>query len=127
MAIHRLEIPDWLPSSINDLMRMHFHARNRLLKGEAELVAVYFLLAKIPQAEGKRRVTLTFAAPGVGGGRGAKVGDVDNRLKGLLDSLVKCGGLVDDAPAWMELGEIRAERGLKRTTIVLEDLEGDRE
>ncbi len=44
-------------------------------------------------------------------------------LKLIEDGLVKCGALRDDGPAWMELGEVRVERGERRgTVIVLEDI-----
>lgn len=117
---HRIEIPNWLPASVNGLMRMDRHKRNRVLSSDAQMVAGYALQADLPHAAGKRRVTLTFAAPG---GRGAKTGDADNRQKSCLDALVKCGALVDDSPAWVEV-VVCCVRGPKSTTIELEDCEG---
>ena len=49
--------------------------------------------------------------------------DPDNLLKSLLDALVHAKLLVDDSAAWVELGEVRVERGGHRKTVVtLEDL-----
>lgn len=119
MATHALTVPDWLPTRLNELLRMHWAVRRRALKAEAELVAGYAIQARVPKAEGKRRVSVTFHAPG---GRGAKTGDSDARLKGLLDSLVKCGLLVDDSPKWCLLGAVECVKGEKKTVVVLEDV-----
>lgn len=119
MATHALTLPDYLPLKVNDLLRMNRHARNRALKVEADLVAGYALQARLPHATGKRRVSVTFSAPG---GRGAKTADPDARLKGLLDALVRCGLLVDDSPDWCALGAVECERGQKQTRIILEEV-----
>lgn len=120
MPTHELIVPDWLPTSVNELLRMHYHARARAVRSDCEIVAGYALQARIPHAAGRRRVRLTFSAPG---GRGFKTGDVeDNRRKNLLDALVKCGLLVDDSPKWVEV-TAAAVRGPKQTVIVLEDVE----
>lgn len=112
-------IPDFLPLSINEMLRMKPGHRSRVLKAEGELVAGYFIQARIPHATTKRRVHLTFAAPE---GRGEKVGDPDARLKSLLDYLVRAGALVDDSAKWVETPPPTLERGKKRTVIVLEDI-----
>ncbi len=119
MATYVVSIPDFLPASLNVLLRMHWRDRRRTLRAESDLVAISLLQARVPPAHGRRRVSLTFSAPG---GSGAKTGDADNRLKGLLDALVKWRALKDDSPAWCELGEIRCLAGPKGTLITLEDL-----
>jgi hypothetical protein len=120
MPVHEISIPDFLPTTVNDLLRIHWAARNRLLKEEAQLVAVYARLHAVPPASCRRRVTIAFRAPG---GRGRKVGDPEARYKGLLDALVKCGCLVDDSDRWCDLLPRVRERGAVRTLIVLEDLD----
>lgn len=119
MVAYVIEIPDFLPATVNDLLRMHWAPRNRLLKEEAQLVALYARLAGVPPASCRRRVTIAFRAPG---GRRAKVGDPEARFKGLLDALVKCGCLVDDSDEFLDLMPRVRERGAVRTLIVLEDL-----
>jgi Holliday junction resolvase RusA-like endonuclease len=109
-------VPDFLPTSANRLMRMHYSARNRALKGDAELVAVYALQAGVAKAVGKRRLRMTFTS-------NDSLPDPDNCLKSLLDSLVKARLLLDDSPSYVELAAVSVKRGERRmTTVELEDV-----
>ncbi len=119
MPTFRVEIPNWLPATINTLLGLHWANAQKLKRADAQMVAAYALQAGVPHAEGKRKLTLTFAAPG---GRGAKTGDPDARLKSALDALVRCGMLVDDSPTWLELGAVTCVKGKRQTVIVLEDV-----
>jgi hypothetical protein len=120
--IYTITIDNWLPPTINRLMRMHFARRGKLLSEAATFVACYARLAEppVPPAWCRRRVTLTLSAPG---GDGPKVGDPDARLKVALDALVRAGMLVDDSDEWCELMPRVRLRGEVRTVITLEDLQ----
>ena len=112
--IHILEIDNWHPVSINKLLGTHPCKRSKLKRRDSDTVRVFAVSRNIPRALGKRGVTVIF--------RGLK-GDVDNRIKSLLDSLVVCGLLIDDNQQFLELGPIHAERGAASTVIILEDIE----
>jgi Holliday junction resolvase RusA-like endonuclease len=113
--IYTLTIPDWIPSSVNRLMS-RVSAR---IRGKQEDRLIVFAAAShtdIPTAIVKRRVSVHMIAPG-------RLPDPDNVLKSLLDSLVAARLLVDDNALWMELGQVKVERGPKRQTVItLEDL-----
>ncbi len=113
-----LTVPDWLPCPLNDLLRMHWAKRNRVLRIEAEFVAGYARLQHIPRARGKRRVSLRMVLQGQD-----KVRDADGCWKGILDHLVKARLLIDDSVEFVELGNVTFECGERRATaIVLEDI-----
>lgn len=113
---YRVDIPDFLPVSVNALLALHWSKRSRLKSADAAVVAAMCNHHGVPKATGKRRVSVTFRQS-----RG-RFADEDNRKKSLLDSLVACGRLVDDSPAWCEQGGVATERGPNRTVIVLEDV-----
>jgi hypothetical protein len=115
---HTLKIDGWHPAKINDLYRGHWAIRARLKRTDRELLAAYAKLAGIPQAEGKRRVSLVLTlAPGQRGG------DPDAYWKSTLDALVHAGLLLDDNRQGVELGTVTFRRGpARQTTILLEDL-----
>lgn len=113
-----VEIPNFIPASLNVLMRLHWSRRIARTAREADLVAGYCFKVGVPMATCKRRVTqrLTLA------GRD-KIRDDDNAWKGLLDALAAACMLVDDGPAWVERAALIQERGPRRmTTLILEDL-----
>lgn len=119
MPVHMISVPDWLPATLNEFMRQHWAVRRKTLSVAANLIAAYARLAGVPQASGRRRVTLTFFCRG---GRGRKSGDPDARLKVCLDALVRAGMLVDDDDRFCELAPRSRAYGPTRTVITLEDV-----
>lgn len=117
---HTLTIPRWTPTTLNRLLRMHWSARQRRLRADADLLAVYSLLQKVPKAAGKRRVAIELTV-----GLRSHRPDCDNVLKSSFDALVKAGLLLDDGPDACELGAVVVRFGRGReTTFTLQDLEG---
>lgn len=110
--IHFLIVEDWLPTSVNLLLQTHPMHRAKLKKRDAEVVGVAALQQAIPRASGKRRLFITLAQC-----RGRSP-DPDNVLKSLLDGLVKCGLLLDDAPNCCEIDKIAVLRGPRKMTYV---------
>lgn len=118
MPTHNLNLDGWLPTTLNQLMRLHHHARNRRLKGDADLIAVEAQYQDIPKATGKRRVSITIRQR-----KGVKTADPDAYLKSLLDALVSCQALVDDSGEWCEIGSVRYEVSERKGLVVeLEDI-----
>lgn len=113
----QIDIPRWIPTSVNKLMSHHWASANRLKRADTQMIGVYAAKASIPKAEGKRRVLTTIT---VNRGRAP---DPDNLQKSLNDALVKCGLLVDDSHIWLETKPVIIKRGkAKHTTIILEDM-----
>ena len=115
-VVWRVTIPNWLPISVNALLRLHWSKRSRAKRADAAVVAAHCNAACVPGAPGKRRVRVLYRQ------RKGRLSDPDNRWKSLLDALVVCGRLVDDSPVWCELGGVVVERGAMLTVIELEDI-----
>lgn len=112
----KITIPNWKPTSLNKLMRMHWGQRSKIIKGDKELIAHYS--KDMPKATTKRRVSLHIVL-----GKGSRQIDHDNLLKSLVDGLVSSGMLLDDRPDCMAIGDIAYSRGERDETIItLEDL-----
>lgn len=116
--IHRLIIPNWRPALLNN-MKGHWSNAARLKKLDRKAVWAHSLEQKIPRATGKRRVSLHIVLP-----KNGKKSDYDAPWKSLLDALVHAGMLIDDAPDYVEQGEITYSRDWYNpcTVIILEDL-----
>lgn len=115
---HTLTIPDFVPTTLNVLMRGRLRVRMQKARADRELIGYYALWSGIPKATGKRRVSLHVTA------QKGRLPDPDGLLKGALDSLVACGLLLDDDAARCELGAVTVVRGAKRETVfILEDKE----
>jgi hypothetical protein len=111
-------IPDWLPTSLNKLMRMHWAQRGRTLKVEAKMITTYARAAGVSKATGKRRVEICIVRAGRD-----KERDSDSSEKGIRDHLTACGALVDDNPQWLEMAPLRQSNGTRRSTVItIEDL-----
>ncbi len=112
-APYILEIPGYLPLSLNRLMRSR-----KLRMSEPKRAADHFTLAalvfRVPKATGKRRVSLVFTVQ-----KGKPKPDPDNLVKVVLDGLVKAGVLVDDSDEWCQLGGIRMEVGKHPKTMAI--------
>lgn len=116
MSTHVLTIDDWRPVGLNLLLRSHWAKRARLKRLDRETVAVYALALGVPKATGRRRVSVSVECC-------KSPPDADNVLKSLLDALTHCGLVIDDSPAWCELGTVAVARGPRdRTVVTLEDL-----
>lgn len=116
---YTIVIPDWHPASLNQLLALHWAERNRLKSIDATMIRAYGLEAGVPEAQGRRRVTLTLMS------RRTRR-DPDASWKSLLDGLVTAGFLIDDSDPFAELAPIRYATGPRTTIIELEDLEEDR-
>lgn len=118
---HRIEIPNWHPSRLNQFTDRHWSVRSQAKKRDREMIATYSLKADAPKATGRRRVSLEVLLK-----KGQRPPDEDAFWKSLLDGLVKAGMLTDDNRQGVQLGEIRHTRSRDAThgtTIVLEDVE----
>lgn len=115
----KLVIPRWRPALVNELRGHHMHAA-RLKKIDANMVAGYVALNRIPKAAGRRRVDLTLVLTT------GREPDEDAVWKSLKDALKLCGMLIDDGRRWCEQGNVIFDRGKERATVIqLTDLEGE--
>jgi Holliday junction resolvase RusA-like endonuclease len=113
----RVEISGWHPPSLNALLTMHWAKRAKLKKKAHRLIRDACLSVPVVHATGRRRVTQILTLAG-----NDRIRDDDNAWKAVLDSLVKCGALVDDRPEFVETMPVQYERGTERkTTLIIED------
>jgi hypothetical protein len=115
--IHTITIPDWLPPTLNQIMRGKLRTRMQLCRQCHKTIRSYGLAQKIPRATAKRRLTikLTF-------GPGKRMCDPDSPLKAVADALVRAGLLRGDRYNDVEHMPVVFNRGPKSATIlVLED------
>lgn len=117
--IHRFTIPNWRPARDNELINCHWRTKHKRKKADAETVGVYAMVAKVPPAIDKRRVSLEITLKGR-----QQQADPLAYAKSLLDALVACRLLIDDKAQFMEWAGVMYKRGKDAgTTIVLEDIE----
>ncbi len=96
----------------------HWGKRSRLKKIDRDFVWAYSKSQFIPQAAGKRRVSLEVFITGR-----QKETDPDALWKSCLDALVKCAMLIDDTAEYCELGTVVHHKAEEtKTIIVLEDI-----
>lgn len=113
----QIDIPNWIPTSVNKLMANHWASANRLKRADTQMIAVYASKQGVSKANGKRRVQTILTV------HKGRAPDPDNIQKSLNDALVKCGLLVDDSHVWLETMPVQIQRGKKKhTTIILEDI-----
>jgi hypothetical protein len=117
-----LTVDRWHPARLNQWDGRHWARRHRMKRADLELVALLARSAGIPPAKGKRRVSLRLTlAPR------QRAADPDAFWKSTLDALVHAGLLLDDNRQHVELGDVTFARGpVRRTDIVLDDLDDDR-
>ncbi len=108
-------IPNFLPVSLNVLMRTHWAKRGKARKELTDFLAVYG--RDVPKATGKRRVTIKLTRSGRG-----RLRDADGIPKLILDGLVCCGLLVDDSQKWCECTASYEHGDKRETRILLEDM-----
>ena len=103
---------------MNAMFRLHWAERNRRKKADYTVIALEARQQGITKATGPRRVSLVILHA-----KGRRTVDPDAIWKTLLDGLVKCGLLVDDAPAFLTLGSVSYEIGKQKgLRVILEDL-----
>jgi Holliday junction resolvase RusA-like endonuclease len=112
-ADYVVRVPGWHPAGINRLLRMHPIKRWRVLRSDAEMVATYARLSRVPKAAGPRRVGLTLVLAGNDRRR-----DNDNTWKSVLDALVKAGLILDDGPEHLETEPVTYLRADERGTVI---------
>ncbi|MHB8397367.1 MAG: RusA family crossover junction endodeoxyribonuclease [Candidatus Limnocylindrales bacterium] len=95
-------------------MRGTIRARIRMERIDRNMIAAYMIQARIPRAQGRRRVDLHLTL-----GPRNKEGDVDAYWKGLLDGLVACGMLIDDRRQYCQLGDVTYERGAQKGAVII--------
>ena len=108
----RVELPRH-PSRLNDLMRKGWRHGWRLGKKDKQMVALACRVARVPPAEGKRRVSLHVTL-----GPRQRM-DPDCLWKATLDSLKACGALRSDDRKWCELGEVTFDRGPSPSAVIM--------
>lgn len=114
---HRLVIPDWRPTPLNELLGNR-HKAGRLKKVDRNMVAVYAFAAKIPAATCPRRVDLVVRPC-----KGQRRVDGDALWKSTLDALVHAELLLDDTTELCRPGVYTPTlEGPPRTEILLTDL-----
>lgn len=119
MAIVVLEIPNWHPATLNQLLAGRYRSA-KLKRRDRVLVITMARLKDLPTAAGKRRVTLTVTLA-----KGQRSPDTDAYWKSLLDALTKAKLIKSDHPKWVELAPLIPERSKDakiRTIITLEDI-----
>lgn len=112
-----LRIDGWRPARLNELLTVHWAVAQRRKNADALRLLVACQNAKVPLAEGKRRVTLVWGLD-----KGERTPDADGLFKSLLDGLVRAGRLKDDNPKWLECAPVQFQRGQKGIAVTLEDV-----
>jgi hypothetical protein len=113
-----VEVPGWQPPRKNQCRGRHWSAEARLKRDAAQVLGVEKLRAGVPDARGKRRVTLTMIL-----GRGQRGFDGDSMWPILCDAMKAAHLIADDRKECVELMPVAYERGKGRgVRIELEDL-----
>ena len=117
--IQYLHIPDWHPTPLNELVGCGIGKRNRLKRGDADLVALYAYQQGLEKATGPHRVAIKITL-----GPAQRGCDPDAYGKSTLDALKRAGLLVDDDRFRVVSDPPTYDRGPRRaTTIVLTDID----
>jgi Holliday junction resolvase RusA-like endonuclease len=115
-----LVIPDWLPAQLANSSHGHWSTRQKKLRDAQIRVFVCARNADLQPIRGRARLTITLVFPNK---RRRDIDNLNSRIKGVCDGLVRGGWLVDDSPEWLDLS-VRAEvRPHERATeLVLEPI-----
>jgi len=115
---HRIELPGVMPPPLNALMRGKLKDRIRLGKRWRAEVAFAVRAQAIPEAAGKRAVSIVVTLP-----PGRRAIDPDALYKATGDALVDCRRLRGDSHLWVRWESVRFFRGADlHTSLVLTDL-----
>jgi hypothetical protein len=120
MGLWVIRINGWHPARKNQLKAgRHWSVGAKLKAADRAMVAAHCRLAGVPEATGKRRVTLLVELA-----KGQRGGDVDAYWLSLLDALKKCGAIKNDSREWVEIAPVEYRRapGAKGCVITLEDI-----
>ena len=121
MAKQEVWIARWQPARLNQWDGKHWAIRARAKKADAEVIGVAVRLAGVPEATGRRRVSLSVR---FGLSKKGPTPDPDGFLKSTLDALVHSRRLIDDSGEWCEIGDIETRKtDQPGTLITLEDIE----
>lgn len=111
--VYEIDIPDWHPTRLNELLGLHHFAAHRRKQDDKATVKWAAVSAGVPKATGPRRVGLRITlAPKQRGG------DVDAYWKSTLDALVAAGLLIDDNRQHVELEPVVYARGARKSTRI---------
>lgn len=108
-----IDIPDWHPHLLNELLTAHRMKAARMKKEDADFFAAYGFNAGVPKAKVKRWVRCTFF-----GWHSGRRPDPDAFFKSTLDGLVQARLLVDDSGKWCEWERPRIIPSKERRTVV---------
>lgn len=111
---HTITIPNWLPTSDNELGGHWAKARDKKIV-DAQMINAYALKYGIPKATGKRIVRIVLV---IGKHKRGRLPDPTNFYKSTCDALKACGMLIDDNSTWMEHLPTEVIRGEHTETII---------
>lgn len=111
---HVLEIAQWTPATLNQLLGVHWAVAARRKKVDRRTIVLFAHQHAIPHATGKRKVSLI-----VEGWPRGRLPDPDAFWKSTLDALVHAHMLIDDSSRWCELGSVDVRRSAKKKTKIL--------
>ncbi len=106
-------ILNWHPCPLNKLLGCHWGTAHASKMADQRRIADEMHLAGVPEAHGRRRVSLRIVL-----GPRQRGFDPDSGWKSTLDAIVACRRLVDDSRTWVELVPVEYERGKARATIL---------
>lgn len=117
-CIWTLFLPGYMPTTVNQFLGCHWGTRSKLKARDTEIIGRAVQLYGVPPATCRRRVSMLVVLP-----KARRATDPDSLWKGVLDSLVACGALRNDSPAWCMLDPVQWARGEALSTfITLEDV-----
>jgi hypothetical protein len=108
-----ITIPGWCPTPLNGLLRGR-GALSCRKRRDRDYVTLFARLARIPRAEGRRRLSSSITLP-----PGHRRWDGVAFHKSLLNACVHAGLLKGDSPRWCEVGTVACARGGALETVLI--------
>jgi Holliday junction resolvase RusA-like endonuclease len=120
LTVQRVVIHDWLPAPLTNVSGDHWRKREKKLKAAQTMVWAYAQQQGLQPVVGRARVTFVLVFPVK---RRRDADNLNSRIKGCLDGLVRGKWLVDDSTYWIDL-VVRADvrPGVKQLEIEIEAL-----